>query len=1433
MTLKKRLLLSSLLFLAGVTGCAVAFLKSHTFAQIVKQLIVKAIPSQLGIRSQIETVELELFPPALHIHNPAIALDAENILKLPASTQLKAQGVHIYFEPIQSLSGNIKIKAIEIDGADLTFFLDTLGKKKTQASLHKWQFDWKNHLLLSIERITFRLSKLSIHTAENHFFGRCENLDLLQSDPTPEEQHLLRIVNHQAHGTSGYRISAQFLDPNFENTHVKIAGVGAQYISQVDAFFSSQGVVFHDVQLTTPLLKFQASGAGLGDIFVPDQLDWKLTTDISVNAQNLKDILKTPQNPFGLGPFNTQRLEGKFFVKTEFLGDFSEGGKNIHVDAHLAIDHFKFEQLQAQTLSAEVFWKPDTHTLFIPEIRIHHPLSPRIPPFIPGQGGLIVGKNINLQLQPHSNKTTVTGLLELARVHSHWLGSAALNTLYALDTRISGKVTFEAQFHRDNFEFAKIDCNLGLEDFKLDNQKWKFHRLMQGIFSIPLIDVRGLAELSPQGLDLKKITLSLPHSQIATQGKIAFTGKKAGFDLQSSGMVDFSDIGTIAETPIQGTGSVVIKTSGPFDDIKVNICSNARALQFAKLNLGSAQVCLTYEDKNDALIIHPSLLSEGQAESATPTTVSEASPFNCKLDGFLNFHKGQEQIQLNIQATQTSIYRTFQVFANFLQDQMWFPSNASLLDGATDIEAKITGGLLFEQWKITAKAVAKEWSFLGETLEDIKAQASYDRGRYSLDSFYAKKAQAEIKADLVYEKDKAFLWHLDSSPILLSRLNLSISRDLPVKGTLTFHSFGQREGSFTSSTTKIDLENVRLQRLREITLPDSHILLSQLHDQLDLKATLFGPQASVNARILLSPEKISQFHSHFENFDLTPFLLIIKPELIEDPKFQANISASLGLQVQWGNWDTFTGALSLASFQLAKKTNTLELETPVQTIIEQSRFQLSKAVLKSKSTKTSRLIISAQNEPGLLSGKIRGEMDPGILEFFVPHLAAASGTAKVTGTLTGSFLDPQIALNATISQGRIKMDFLENSAENLSLLAKVEQNKIQLQDIQGTLGSGSIKGKGKMTLSLSSPSLISFKLGLVDSKLKIFPFQTAKFNGNLVFQNSPDAALNTSGYTLSGSLNAASGVIREKFLNASQPNNNSKKASAYEPQEISRGNLQTKAVKLNLDLSLDSDNVIQNDLFKDANFRGDLKISNTVTAPGIVGQVEVSRGRLVFKDHSFTIQNAVVDFQSPDRIKAIVKLNAISQIGNYKIQIFASGPAEANKIKIELSSNPSLAENDILSLLTTGFTADQAKRFNANDVAFVQQGEAASLLLHSLDFNRDIEDTTGFTLRVDQSVNPQIGASAFRPQSQIDAATSPQIQVQRLLLPDLTLSAGSTIGVGTSQGFQATLDYLINSGLSITGVYNNYSGNNNSSTQDVQPYIDSYGLDLKFKKRFR
>jgi hypothetical protein len=265
--------------------------------------------------------------------------------------------------------------------------------------------------------------------------------------------------------------------------------------------------------------------------------------------------------------------------------------------------------------------------------------------------------------------------------------------------------------------------------------------------------------------------------------------------------------------------------------------------------------------------------------------------------------------------------------------------------------------------------------------------------------------------------------------------------------------------------------------------------------------------------------------------------------------------------------------------------------------------------------------------------------------------------------------------------------------------------------------------------------------------------------------------------------------------------------------------------KLNIKVAAESGVMIRNDLF-DAEAKGDLTVVNTLEAPRLLGSADLIAGKINFKDRSFQIQTANAVFDNPAVLNPSFTLTANADVNGTKIQMYASG--RLNSWKLEFSSNPVMPESEILSLLATGMTSSDAKKLSASDRAAMEQGEAASLLLNSLDFNRDMQSKTGIQIGLDESTAPQQqGTSVFKPQTSADSIAQPKIVIKRKIGSRFDLSYGQTVSNSTtSNAKEVTGEYHVTPGFSLMGVWDNYE------TIDAQERT-SFGGDIKFQTRFK
>jgi translocation and assembly module TamB len=157
-------------------------------------------------------------------------------------------------------------------------------------------------------------------------------------------------------------------------------------------------------------------------------------------------------------------------------------------------------------------------------------------------------------------------------------------------------------------------------------------------------------------------------------------------------------------------------------------------------------------------------------------------------------------------------------------------------------------------------------------------------------------------------------------------------------------------------------------------------------------------------------------------------------------------------------------------------------------------------------------------------------------------------------------------------------------------------------------------------------------------------------------------------------------------------------------------------VHFDLDVHLARGIRVENNLAR-TDLKGDLKVTGTSRALGLLGSVNTVHGTAQFRGNEFQIEQGVLSFTDRQRIRPSFDFQASSQVKEYKVRLHAFGsPAEP---RLTLSSDPALAEADLGFLLTFGFVST-----NLQQATFSAAGSGLAIGVEALN------KVTGFSEEV-------------------------------------------------------------------------------------------------------
>jgi TamB, inner membrane protein subunit of TAM complex len=240
------------------------------------------------------------------------------------------------------------------------------------------------------------------------------------------------------------------------------------------------------------------------------------------------------------------------------------------------------------------------------------------------------------------------------------------------------------------------------------------------------------------------------------------------------------------------------------------------------------------------------------------------------------------------------------------------------------------------------------------------------------------------------------------------------------------------------------------------------------------------------------------------------------------------------------------------------------------------------------------------------------------------------------------------------------------------------------------------------------------------------------------------------------------------------------------------------------------------ELFIDNNFarieaQADLHVEGDAAAPRLGGQIQVLSGQVFFRDRTFDVTTAVIDFRPELGFVAFLNIIAETEIptsdGTYTVRLQVTGTTDDPRVTMT-SDDPSLTPNDVASLIAFGKTVAQLQQegggVSVSDVLLLapggypekaQKGAASLLRLDRVDVEPTFSRTTG--------------------------EFEPQLILAKNFTEDIAATLTSTFGATASQILRLT--YQVTSRISLLANWETESQNRDQAI----------GGGVRYRREFR
>jgi translocation and assembly module TamB len=735
------------------------------------------------------------------------------------------------------------------------------------------------------------------------------------------------------------------------------------------------------------------------------------------------------------------------------------------------------------------------------------------------------------------------------------------------------------------------------------------------------------------------------HSRLGGEVTL-FYDPSQGLQVRTQGEVDLSDFGHIAELPWAGRGSVSATVDGPYSHVKVGSTLSLHDLEFWGFNLGVVQGKVTYEDD---VLGFPSVSGQkGRTQYFGNAALTFGRSLHARAD--VQVPRGRTEDLVDLIA---GLHPNISVLQGVLQGEAsgWLEidSPVSELEGLVALEFRDT-------------------QFYGRRMGDGAARVRFEEG------------QALVLERTVLEgplgrtwAEGSFFFDGPEDGTLAYRFggeNLSLvelagpdaAARLGVKGTLAL------EGS-VGGDTDVPVTTVRLWG-PQVMFADRGL------GNMDLEGRMVGRELQVAGR----PSRDTSGVLTMTVRDPYPFEALVTLELPEirpllpTHALTQGVSGSLKAVVQAQgavkNPQNTRMSASVERLTLSRGGLTAANEGPLLLNYESGRLEVPTFTLRGPDS-----VVAAQGwvDPDALEFFMHGSVDLKLLESLVPSLTRTGGRVELNALASGSLRQPSVVGNAFFTDAKLSVRDQAVSVRGLTGRLEFTEQRLLLESLEGTLNEGRLRATGEVKLEKLRPSDVRLTVGLENVTVRAYedlPFITS---GELVLTGQPDA-LRLGGALDLRNLRYRRGLELDDILK----------------RLARRSVLPTPAEKpreyLTLDVGLNLEDVwLENNLAR-AQLVGALRLTGTNARLGVLGTVETAESsQAYFRNNQFAITRGSIEFQDRYGIDPVFDLRAQSQVREYLVKLHAFGrPATPQVI---FTSEPSLTEGDVLSLLTLGVTS--------------------------------------------------------------------------------------------------------------------------------------------------
>lgn len=605
---------------------------------------------------------------------------------------------------------------------------------------------------------------------------------------------------------------------------------------------------------------------------------------------------------------------------------------------------------------------------------------------------------------------------------------------------------------------------------------------------------------------------------------------------------------------------------------------------------------------------------------------------------------------------------------------------------------------------------------------------------------------------------------------------------------------------------QVGLENFRLTR-QDSKVARGKVILRDL----DL-----GPFSEINTDVALMKQRPTgrlSANVEIESWPLDHFAAARATARIERLQanfqtFSARLPGTTTVQLRQGGVEVEHATLELGS---SGRLTTLDVSGKVQNLVGNPNLDLVLGLRPLELSELHHLLPGARRVEGKLAGKVR---------------------------LSGALDRPAYAGGFTLQDGVLEFRGSPVALTDVDIDIKLDNDGLRIERASAKAGNGTLSASGAVPLRGFTPERFSGQVEARDIALPVTGGVDLTVDADLEVGWEP-----ASGDDQNAQLPKVAGeVVITSFEYSRAVTMNADLASLGRPKRTEFQSYDPDKDFVELDVLVTSKGPLKlNNNLLEAQLGLEppgLRLTGTNQRFGLRGAVKVlPGGRIRFRRNDFEIQSGEVQFEDATRISPRVDVTAFtdyrrfssttqagasspgtatasaqtaagSTAGQWRIRMHAYGDAE--NLKVDLTSQPKLSQDDIFLLLTVGLTRAELDQAQSASVG----GSVALEALGSL---------TGADSAVSEAI-PAIDEFRFGSSySARTGRTEPTVTVGKRLSE--RIRAYVTSGISESREVRSNLEWRLKPGVSVEGSYDNVNDVSSSN-------VGNLGADIRWRLEF-